>query len=151
MGKLFIYYSNTGNGDVVASKFVEKGYTIRRAIPKKDLPKLKFFKILIGGFWALIKKKVELVDFTEDISEFDNIVIGSPTWADNLACPILRVLELINLDGKNVSFVLYSASGEAKGSVSTLKERFGEDAKILVLKEPKENKVELRKIDDFLE
>ena len=150
MGKIFIYYSNTGNGDMVATKFVEKGFTIRRAIPKKDLPKLKFFKVLKGVFLTFTKKKMQLKEFIDDVADFDTIVIGSPTWADNLSSPILTVLDLINLEGKSFGFVLYSASGEANGSISTLKERFGEDTKILVLKEPKENKVELRKIDEFL-
>ena len=42
MKKLFIYYSNTGNGDVVANYLAENGYDIRKITPKKNLPKAFF-------------------------------------------------------------------------------------------------------------
>ena len=34
MSNLFIYYSLTGNGDIVAKRFEEKGYEIRKVTEK---------------------------------------------------------------------------------------------------------------------
>ena len=37
--KLFIYYSNSGNGDVVASKMHDLGYDIRKVLTNYKLSK----------------------------------------------------------------------------------------------------------------
>lgn len=135
MKKLFIYYSYTGNGDIVAKKYLELGYEIRKVIPKRNLPKSFFFSILTGGFLASIHHKSKLKDFDYDINEYDSIVIGSPIWNSRLSCPINTVLKKINLENKNVSFILYSGSGEAVKAKDYLKKKY--NSNIIILKEPK--------------
>ena len=49
MKKKFIYYSLTGNGDIVSDYLKEKGYDIRKVIPKHKLPKNFFF--IYDGRW----------------------------------------------------------------------------------------------------
>ena len=144
--KLFIYYSNTGSGDVVANRFSEKGYDIRKVTPKKDLPKSFFFKLLVGGFKATLKKKSKLIDYNSNVSDYDQIVIGSPIWNGRLSCPINTVLADTDLSGKTLSFVLYAGGGEAPKSVERLQKEYP-NAKITVLKEPKKYTEELNKIE----
>ena len=42
MKKLFIFYSYTGRGDIVAQKMQEKGYEVRKVETVKNLPKSFF-------------------------------------------------------------------------------------------------------------
>lgn len=145
MKKLFIYYSYTGSGDVVAEKLKEKGYEIRKVIRKAKLPKSFFFGILFGGFLASTNHKDKLVDFNSDISEYDEIIIGSPIWNARFCSPINGVLSLLNFENKKVSFILYSGSGEAPKAIERINKEFP-NSEYVVLKEPKKYNDELSKI-----
>ncbi|MBR2677898.1 MAG: hypothetical protein IKE63_00565 [Bacilli bacterium] len=145
MNKLFIYYSLTNNGDVVADFLKEKGYEIRKVIPKNKYPKNRFLQIMIGGYKASFNKKDKLLDFDTDINNYEKVVIGSPIWNDRLSAPINTVINLLNT--KNISFVLYSASGKAEHALEKIKSLYEVDA--IVLKEPKKHKEELEKLKDM--
>lgn len=144
MKKIFIYYSMTGNGDIVSDIFKNKGYDIRKVISKVKYPKSKFFLMMYGGSRIVFNKKDKLVDFNSDISNYDEIVIGSPIWMDSISSPINSVLDKIDLTNKKVSFVLWSAGGEARRAVERIRKEYNDN--ILILKEPKKNKDELKKI-----
>ena len=145
MKKLFIYYSNTGNGDIVAGKLKEEGYEIRKVIPKKDLPKKFFFKVMTGGFLAGIKHKSKLVNFDENIGEFDGICIGSPIWNGLLSSPINMALSKLDLADKKVTFILYAGSGEAPKVYKQIAKKISQ-TKVIILKEPKSHPEELDKL-----
>ena len=144
MKKLFIYYSLTGNGDIVAETFKSKGYDIRKVISKIKYPKSKFFRIMYGGYRVCFNKKDKLVDFNSDISSYDEVVIGSPIWMDSICAPINSVLDKVDLTNKKVKFVFYSAGGEANRATEFVNKNYKSD--IIILKEPKTNKNELKKI-----
>ena len=143
MKKLFIYYSNTGNGDIVAEYLSQKGYEIRKVIPKHNLPKAFFFKVFFGGFLAGINKKAKLIDYNNDVEGFDEIVIGSPIWCGKLSCPINTVLSETDFTGKKLSFILYAAGGEAPKAEELLRKKYA-DASVIVLKEPKKYPEQLK-------
>ena len=145
MNKLFIYYSNSGNGDLVATKLEEKGFEIRKAVPKRPLPKSFFWGVFVGGFLAGINVKSKLVDFNTNIKGYDEIVIGSPIWNAKFSSPINTVLSTINFEGKKVSFILYSGSGEGPKAIERIQKEFPQ-SEFVVLKEPKKNPEELKKI-----
>ena len=146
MKKLFIYYSLSGNGELIAEALAAKGYEIRKAVPVKMPPKAFFFQILTGGFGAAIGRKEPLAGFDPDVSEYEKVVIGSPIWNGRISCPINTVLAETNLNGKDLTFVLYSGSGEAPKTSELISGRFP-DAKVIHLKEPKKNRQELEKLD----
>ncbi len=146
MAKLFIYYSLSGNGDVVKDKLEEKGYEIRKVTPKKKL-KNNFFGIFRGGFLAGLNKKFKLENYNNDVSNYDEIVIGSPIWNGRLSCPINEVLDITDLSNKKVSFILYSGSGEGKKAVEKINKLFS-NARIIFMKEPKKHLDELNKLED---
>ena len=147
MKKLFIYYSLTGNGDVVAEAFKDKGYEIRKVVSKSKYPKNKLGLMLVGGCKATFNKKDKLLDFDSDISKYDKVVIASPIWNDRLSAPINGVLDNLDLHDKDVSFVLYSASGNANTAKEKIKNVY--DVDTIVLKEPKKNRDELKKIENI--
>ena len=144
MKKVFIYYSLSNNGDVVADYFRDNGYDIRKVITKRKYPNNMFFRILLGGFRASFNKKDKLVDFNTDIKDYDKIVIGSPVWNDRLSAPINSVIDLLDLKDKDITFILYSASGKALKAKEKIKKLYNINA--IVLKEPKNNIDELDKI-----
>ena len=145
MKRLFIYYSLSGNGDVVANYLKEKQIDIRKVIPKKELPHNMFLRIMTGGFLAGINHKDELIDFNSDISNYDEIIIGSPIWNGRLSCPINTAIDKIDLNNKKITFILYSGSGDAPKTNKILKEKYN-DINIIHLKEPKNNQELLKKV-----
>ena len=147
MKKLFIYYSSTGNGDEV-SKYLEKEYDIRKVNSLEPLPKSYFLSILIGGYKAMRNYKDKLDNFDSDISSYDEIVIGSPIWNDRLCSPINSVLDKINITNKKIKFVLYSGSGKASKASKLINEKY--KTVPIILKEPKKNKDELKKLEVLL-
>ena len=113
MKSLFIYYSLSGNGDLIASYLKEKDFEIRKIESLKKMPKKFFFRVLAGGFRAGLKIKDKLQEYDKNIDCFDKIYIGSPVWNGLFACPINRVLNDLDLNNKDVTLVLYSGSGSA--------------------------------------
>ena len=120
----------------------KNGYDIRKVISKYKYPKKMFPLMMVGGFKALTKMKDKLIDFDSNISDYDEVVIGTPIWFDRVSSPINTVLSKLDLSNKKVSFILYSASGDAKKATERLKD-IGD---ITILKEPKKYKEELNKI-----
>lgn len=143
MKKLFLYSSFTGNGDIVSKEFEKAGFELRKAIEKKKFPKSFFWSVMSGGFRAGLGLKGKLVNYDSDISNFDKIVIGSPIWNGRFPPVMNAVLEQTNFEGKDVSFVFYSGSGEGKKAEERVKKEFP-SAKILFLKEPKKHSDELK-------
>lgn len=148
MKKLFIYYSLSGNGDLVAETLASKGYEIRKVTPQKTPPKSFFFRILAGGFGAGIGRKEPLADYDSDVAGYDKIVVGTPIWNGRISCPVNTVLSETGLNGKELAFVLYSGSGEAPKTVELINGRYP-DAKVIHLKEPKTRREELEKLNNL--
>lgn len=147
MNKLFIYYSMTGNGDIVSSKMEQYGYDIRKVIPKRRLPKNFVLSMFVGGFLGGTGHKAKLKQFDYNIDNYEEIVIGSPIWNGKLSCPINTVLKKIKLDNKKISFILYSGGGSAPKAIKKLNKKF--NTTIVELKQPKNNTNELEKLACF--
>lgn len=145
MGKIFIYYSLTGNGDEVAEHLKNNGYNLRKVETNKPLPKNNILRILAGGYKAMINYEDELNNFDKNIEEYDEVIIGSPIWNGRLASPINTVLKMLNLRNKKVSFILYSGSGKAPKAKEIISKKYS-DSKIIDLREPRKNKEELKRI-----
>jgi len=148
MEKIFIYYSITGNGDEVAKRMLGKGYEVRKVVEKNKPPKSKFFFILSGGFRAGINSKGKLVEYDNDVSKYEEVVIGSPIWNGRLSPAINAVIANTNLENKKLTFVLYSGSGEGKAANKKINKLFP-SAKIIFLKEPKHHEEEYAKLDEL--
>jgi len=146
MKKLFLYYSNTGNGDVVAEVFKKKGYDIRKFDTIKKLPKSFFWAMMVGGFQAGAKKKAKLLPFNQDISSYEEVVIGSPIWNGRFTPALNGLLDVLDLSTSKLSFVFYSGSGEGKKAVERLQKEFP-NAPYIFLQEPKKYPEQLKKLD----
>lgn len=146
MKKLFIYYSLTGNGDNVAKLFESKGYEVRKVIEDRKLPKAFFFKMMVGGFLAATNKVGKLIDYNNDVSEYDEIVIGSPIWNKRFPPATNAILKETNFENRKLTFVIYSGSGEGPKALKKVNELYKE-ANVIFLQEPKKHEDELKKLD----
>ena len=146
MSKLFIYYSLSGNGDVVSNYLKEKGFDIRKIETKYKLSKHMLPAMMKGGFHALIGKKAKLINYNNDISEYDEIIIGSPIWNSRLTPPINTVLRDTDLSNKKLTFILYSGGGYGKKATKKLSKKYPY-ANIINIKQIKKYVDELNKIE----
>ena len=148
MKKLFIYYSYTGNGALVAERLASKGYDLRAVKRKKRMPHSFVFGILTGGFLAGIRHKDALDGFDASVEEYDEIVIGSPVWNGRISSPINTVLSEIRTENKKLTFLFYAGSGEAPKAVGRIRKEYP-SARCVLLKEPKKHPEELVKVDEL--
>ena len=149
MHKLFLYSSFTGNGDFVSKEFEKSGFELRKAVEKKKFPKSFFWSVMSGGFRAGLGLKGKLVNYNKDVSSFDKIVIGSPIWNGRFPPVMNAVLKETNFEGKELTFVFYSGSGEGKKAEARVKKEFP-SAKIIFLKDPKKHSEEVLKLKEIL-
>ena len=149
MEKLFLFSSFTGNGDFVSKEFEKAGFELRKAVEKKKFPKSFFWSVMSGGFRAGLGLKGKLVNYDNNVSSFDKIVIGSPIWNGRFPPVMNSVLKETNFEGKELTFVFYSGSGEGKNAEERVKKEFP-SAKIIFLKEPKKYPEEVLKLKEVL-
>ena len=147
MKKLFIYYSNSGNGEAVASYLENQGFDIRKVETKYKLSRLMFFAMMKGGFHALTGKKAKLINYNKDISEYDEIYIGSPIWNSRITPPINTVLKNTDLTNKKLTLVFYSGGGTSKKATKKVNKLYNNPT-IIDLKQPKKYNDELKKLGE---
>jgi flavodoxin len=138
MKKLFIYYSLSGNGDIVAGILKEKGIDIRKIETRKKMPKSFALQLLVGGFQAGIHYKSKLKEFDYNIDKYDEIIIGSPIWNGNLTPAINTLLSKLDFNNKELKFIFYSGSGTSPKATKIIHEKYPK-AIIIDIKSPKNN------------
>lgn len=148
MKGIFIFYSFSGNGDIVAKKMNEKGFEVRKAESSFKLSKNLLPQMLKGGFSAFIRQKPPLENYNGDVSGFDTVCIGAPIWNGRLASPVNTVLDKTDLRGKKVVFILYSGSGSAGNAEKYIKKHYP-DADIIHITQPKDNPDQLLKLENI--
>ena len=149
MKKLFLYSSFTGNGDVISKEFENAGFELRKAVEKKKFPKSFFWSVMSGGFRAGFGLKGKLVNYDSDVSNYDEIFIGSPIWNGRFPPVMNSVLKQTDFSGKKLTFVFYSGSGTGPKAEAKVKKEFS-SAKIIFLKEPKKHSEEMLKLKEIL-
>ena len=102
--------------------------------------------MMVGGFQAGMNKKAKLKPFDQDISMYDEIVIGSPIWNARFSPALNGLLATLDFSMKKLSFVFCSGSGEGQKAVERLQKEYS-DATYTFLKEPKKYPEELKKLD----
>jgi len=150
MSKLFIYYSLTGNGDCVADRLSDYGIDVRKIETKNKLPKIFFFKMLVGGFRTIINYKDNLYEYDKNIDKYDEIIIGSPIWNGSISCPINSLLSELEIVNTKVSFIFYSGSGTSPKATKIVNKKYNNPS-IIDLREPLKNNDELDKLKVYEE
>ena len=121
MGKYFVYFSITGNGDFIAQELEKKGYQPVKIELIKPIKKVGFGMILNYGGRAMFGKREKIKEISLELQNDDLVIVGSPIWNDRLSTPVLTVLDKFAFNKESTRFILYPAGKETKKSFKQIK------------------------------
>lgn len=110
MKNLIVYYSYEGNTEelVKGMKDVIEA-DVLKVVPKKEKISKGLFRFVWGGMQVYMKKTPELEEYNIDLSQYDNIIIGSPCWFGTYAPPINTFSTENTIKDKNI--YLFACNG----------------------------------------
>ena len=121
MKRLVIYYSLSGNTKSAAEKIAENlGADLIQIDFVKPLPKGTAGQMFEGGKQATFGMKPEIKGMPADVSQYDEIIIGTPIWAGKVASPFNTVFTNKDVCEKVVAAFTFSGSGDNAGCISKL-------------------------------
>ncbi len=109
---IVIYYSLGGSTEFVADSISSELKCEKYRIEIKHSIKNIISKYFQAGFQAMFNRKVELSDCEVDFSQYDNIVVGTPVWGNEIISPVKSFFERESLKDKNI-FLFYCYKTEA--------------------------------------
>ena len=115
MATLIIYYSMGGKTDLVAKTLAKhlNGDLVRI----HDMKERNGFKNkLMSSINAFRETKTTIVPANVDISQYDTIYFGTPTWVGNPTPAILTIIDRCHLMGKDV--VLFATMDTNRGDTN---------------------------------
>lgn len=111
MKNLIVYYSYEGNTEeLVKGLESEIEADVLKLTPKNEKKTKSLFRFVWGGLQVYMTKKPELEEYKIDLSEYENIIIGSPCWFGTYAPPVNTFLSENKIEGKNI--YLFVCNGE---------------------------------------
>lgn len=122
MATLIIYYSHGGTTELVAKTLAKnlRANMVRiHDLKNRDGFKNKIF----ASINAFRESKTDIVPARVDISEFDTIIFGTPTWAGNPTPAILTIIDRCNLTGKDVMLFATMDSNRGDTNIERLEEK----------------------------
>ena len=116
MSKILVaYYSFEGTTEIIAEAIARITQADLLSIkPVNELKSKGFSKYFWGGSQVFMKKTPDLIDFELDLSQYDQIFVGSPIWAGTYAPPIKSFLKNSLLVNKKIYFFYTHDGGPGK-------------------------------------
>lgn len=122
MKRAVIYYSLTENTRAAAEKIAEAtGSELIRIEMVKRMPEGRNQQIMYGGMLATFGVKPKLNKVPNNISEYDEIIIGLPVWAGKMAPPMATLLKDNEIQNKVKAAFILSGSGNSDKCEAKLK------------------------------
>ena len=122
MATLIIYYSQGGTTELVAKTLAKnlRANMVRiHDLKNREGVKNKLFATIN----AFRESKTDIVPAKVDISQFDTIIFGTPTWAGNPTPAILTIIDRCNLTGKDVILFATMDSNRGDSNIERLEEK----------------------------
>ncbi|WP_296857279.1 flavodoxin [uncultured Methanobrevibacter sp.] len=122
MSRLIIYYSQKGTTDLVAktlAKHLNADLVRISDLKNRDGLKNKVF----GSINAFREAKTDIVPQKVDISNYDTIYFGSPTWSGKPTPAILTIIDRCSLAGKDVILFATMNTNRADTNINRLEEK----------------------------
>ena len=117
MKTIIIYYSTTGKTDIVAKTLSEE--LDADIIKIKDLKNRTGIKNrLVASLDAFREIKTKIQPIRVDLTDYDRVIFGTPTWAGNPTPAILTIVDRCDLRGKKV--ILFTTMDNS-GGISVIK------------------------------
>lgn len=115
MATLIIYYSQGGKTDLVAKTLAK--HLNAELVRISDLKKREGFgNKLLSSINAFRENKTDIIPAKVDISDYDTIYFGTPTWAGNPTPAILTIIDRCKLTGKDV--ILFATMDANRGDTN---------------------------------
>ncbi|SEK68932.1 Flavodoxin [Methanobrevibacter gottschalkii] len=115
MATLIIYYSQSGKTELVAHTLAKN---LRANVLRiQDLKNRNGFKNkFIASISAFRESKTDITPARVDLTDYDTIIFGTPTWAGNPTPAILTIIDRCNLTGKDV--ILFATMDGSRGDTN---------------------------------
>lgn len=121
MKRALIYYSLSDNTKEAAEKIADllsaDAYRVQLV---KPMPATLQKQILKGGAQAVFGMKPKITGMPETISEYDEIILGTPIWAGLNASPLNTVMARKDVVEKTVAVFTLSGGGDNEGCMGKL-------------------------------
>ena len=112
MATLIMYYSQGGTTDLIAKTLAK--HLNASLVRIHDLKNREGFKNkLMASINAFRENKTDIIPAKVDLTNYDTIYIGGPTWAGNPTPAILTIIDRCNFTGKDV--VLFATMDSSRG------------------------------------
>lgn len=125
MKTLIIYYSGNGSTKIMARTL--SMHLKADIIEIKDLKKRNgIANRLLSSIEAFRESKTEISPEKVDLTAYDLIYIGTPTWANKPTPAIITLIDRCNWQGKDVIlFTTMNNNGSAEPTLERLEEKVG--------------------------
>lgn len=124
MKTLIIYYSDGGTTKVMARTL--SMHLKADIIRIKDLKKRSGFgKKLFSSIDAFRESKTEINPERLDLTNYDLIYIGTPTWANKPAPAIITLIDRCDWRGKDVILFTSTSNSDGEETIERLEEKVG--------------------------
>jgi len=120
---LIVYFSHTGNTEVIASYIHElTDLDVFRIEPVEEYPTVyrevadQAKKEIRTGYHPMLKSKIE------NFEQYDTIFVGSPNWWSTIAPPVATILTSYDFKGKTIIPFMTHGGGKFGRSIDDIKE-----------------------------
>ena len=122
MKTLIIYYSNSGTTELVSKTLA---YNLQADIVRiHDLKNRDGFKNrLLSSINAFRESKTKIRPSKLDLTNYDVIYFGTPTWNGNPTPAIITIIDNCDLKSKDVILFATMSSNRGDGNIERLKEK----------------------------
>ncbi|MBR6993122.1 MAG: NAD(P)H-dependent oxidoreductase [Methanobrevibacter sp.] len=122
MATLIIYYSQGGTTELVAKTLAQN---LRADMVRiHDLKNREGFKNrLFASINAFRENKTDIVPARVDLTNYDTVIFGTPTWAGNPTPAILTIIDRCNLTGKDVMLFATMDNNRGDTNIERLEEK----------------------------
>ncbi|WP_407422433.1 flavodoxin family protein [Methanobrevibacter sp.] len=122
MATLIMYYSQGGTTDLIA-KTLSK-HLNADLVRIHDLKNREGFKNkIMASINAFRETKTDIMPAKVDLTNYDTIYIGSPTWAGNPTPAILTIIDRCNFTGKDVVLFATMDNNNGDSNIERLEEK----------------------------
>lgn len=122
MNRVIVYYSQGGNTDLVAKTLAKN---LNASLVRiHDLKNREGFKNkLLSSINAFREVKTDIVPARVDLTAFDTVYFGTPTWAGNPTPAILTIIDRCDLRAKDVVLFATMDANRGDANVERLEEK----------------------------
>lgn len=122
--RIIVFYSLSGNTkDAVEAIAGKTESDVLQIDTVKAMPKSFFARILVGGGQVAMKYLPKLKSFENDLSAYDEIIIGTPIWNGKCVPAIRSFIQDETIAKKIAGVIVTSGSGNVTKCMKELEEK----------------------------